>query len=160
MMSKKALAIAAMSTFVLSNAAVSFAQEEISITLDDVPPIALVAAQRAVIGVEFTEAGVDVDEFGEGVYEISGEGFEVDVTPLGKVVEIEEEISKDEVPSDVLHALERRVPGLNITLIEKALRISLEVWYEFEGQDDEGNVIDVEISEDGGQVVIQEDVAG
>jgi hypothetical protein len=134
--------------------------EEILISIDEVPPVALVAAQQAALGVELTEAGVDVDEAGVGVYEISGEGIEIDVTPLGVIVEIEEEISNEDVPGDVLEALERRVPGLSVTLIEKSLRKSVQVFYEFSGETEDGNVLDVEISEDGGQVLIQEDAAG
>ncbi len=132
-----------------------------SLTLEDVPPVALVAAQRAVPpGVKLTDAGVDVDEAGVGVYEISGDGYEIDVTPDGIVVEIEEEIGDDKVPGVVTEALELRVPGLQVMLIEKSLRKSLEIYYEFEGEDEQGNVIDVEISEFGNRVVVQQDFAG
>lgn len=69
-------------------------ETEEAIDLADVPSIVLEAAQAAAPGVVFTEAEIEVE--GENtVYELKGEHegetWEVEVTPQGKVLEVEQD---------------------------------------------------------------------
>ena len=67
---------------------------EVALTLADVPPVVRSAAEGAVPGIELTEAELELED-GREVYELTGlkDGveYEIDVTPEGVVVEIEEE---------------------------------------------------------------------
>ena len=72
----------------------AFAEDEKEIPLDKVPTAVLEAAQKAVPGIELTEAEVERTIKGL-VYEIEGtldgKEYEIEVSPDGKVLEIEEE---------------------------------------------------------------------
>ena len=72
----------------------AFAENEKEIPLDKVPTAVLEAAQKAVPGIELTEAEVERTIKGL-VYEIEGtldgKEYEIEVSPDGKVLEIEEE---------------------------------------------------------------------
>jgi uncharacterized membrane protein YkoI len=68
-----------------------------------VPQEALKAAQGAVAGITITEAETEKED-GETVYifdgELNGKEYEIEVTPEGKVLEVEEEAEDDEEDED------------------------------------------------------------
>lgn len=68
-------------------------EKEKEVPLSQVPPEALKAAQGAVEGVTITEAEMEKED-GETVYifegEANGKEYEIEVTPQGKVLEVEE----------------------------------------------------------------------
>lgn len=74
-------------------------EKEKEIPLSEVPPEALKAAQGAVDGVTITEAEMEKED-GETVYvfegEANGKEYEIEVTPQGKVLEVEEEAENGE----------------------------------------------------------------
>ena len=144
----------------------AFAQEENAISMDEVPEAALAAAQEnAPEGItEFESVQID-DDGGTETYEFAatkedGMAIEVDVLADGTLEEIEEEVAMDAVPQPVSAALDGELPGFEPSFVEKSTREdgSLIV-YEFEGQH-EGQEIDVEIDEDGSNLVRNEDAAG
>jgi uncharacterized membrane protein YkoI len=67
-------------------------EDEIPIDLKDVPPNVMASAKAAKPGIEFTKAWKEMEN-GALIYELSGrvggEEFEVEVSPDGKVLEIE-----------------------------------------------------------------------
>ncbi len=77
----------------------AFAGIEKEIPLNEVPDVVLKAAQKAVPGIELTEA--EVEKLHKGVvYEIEGtldgKEYEIEVSSDGKVLEIEEEENDDD----------------------------------------------------------------
>jgi uncharacterized membrane protein YkoI len=67
---------------------------EVALTLADVPEVVTAAAEAAVPGIELTEAELELED-GREVYELNGmkDGveYEIDVTPEGVVVEVEQD---------------------------------------------------------------------
>lgn len=81
-------------------------EQEKEVPLSEVPAEALEAAQSAVDGITITEAEIE-EEDGETVYifegEANGKEYEIEVTPEGKVLEVEdeaEEVKDDEGEDD------------------------------------------------------------
>ncbi len=148
--------------FVLLLASPAFAQDEGEMSMSDVPPEAHAGAMAAMPGVEFQEVQLDLDG-GQATYELSaqmdGKNVEVDVLSTGEVIEVEREISMEEVPQAVQDALNKHLSGFQPETIEHSTRTNLATMYEFEGTDSEGQAIDVEVSEDGGVVTIAQDIA-
>jgi hypothetical protein len=74
-------------------------EQEKEVPLSEVPPEALKAAQSAVDGITLTEAEME-KENGETVYvfegEANGKEYEIEVTPEGKILEVEEEAENGE----------------------------------------------------------------
>jgi len=74
-------------------------EKEKEVPLSEVPPEALKAAQGAVDGITITEAEME-EEGGKTVYvfegEANGKEYEIEVTPEGKILELEEEAENDE----------------------------------------------------------------
>jgi hypothetical protein len=145
----------------------AYGQDEQSIELSEVPFEVIQLAQGAV-PVSLTKAAVDVDSDGVLVYELSGENaegvqYEVDITGEGEIREVEIEIMEDEVPEVIKQALKTWVPDFQPTFIERSQRpMPFEgTWYEFEGTSPQSpQELDVEIHEDGQQILIQADLAG
>lgn len=78
-------------------------EQEKDVPLSEVPQEALKAAQGAVDGITITEAEMEKED-GETVYlfdgELNGKEYEIEVTPEGKVLEVEEEAEEDEDKDD------------------------------------------------------------
>jgi hypothetical protein len=78
-------------------------EKEKEVPLTDVPAEALEAAQGAVDGITITEAEME-DEHGETIYVLEGEAngkeYEIEVTPEGKVLEVEEKAGNNKEDED------------------------------------------------------------
>ncbi len=78
-------------------------EQEKDVPLSEVPREALEAAQGAVVGITITEAEMEKED-GETVYifdgELNGKEYEIEVTPEGKVLEVEEETEGDDEEDD------------------------------------------------------------
>jgi hypothetical protein len=155
----------AMNKFLLTVAAVAMAsaaqaQEETAMTMEEIPPTVMEAANAAnTMGGTFESVAMD-----DGVYELagtleSGMGFEVDVAEDGSVEEVEEQIEASELPEAVAAALEENLPGFAPDYIERSTRPEGVIVYEFEGTHD-GAEIDAEIAEDGTGFESNADAAG
>jgi len=136
------------------------AQEERQTSLEDVPSAALAAAMAAAGVEEFESVGLDLDG-GIATYEFSwtdadGMSMEVDVTDSGEVLEVEREVTLDDVPEQVATLLRKYFPDMDPELIELSTRSNFETFYEFEGTSN-GEEIDVEVRADGHQIIIQDD---
>ena len=160
-----------MKKIVLAAVAMGFAtplvaQEETTMSMEEVPQAAMEAAQAEAesAGVELTTVAMDDDE-GTQTYELGGTmengmGFEVDVLEDGTIEEVEEEIEMSEVPEAVTATLEENLSGFEPSYIERSTREEgSQVVYEFEGTH-EGGEVDVEINEDGSNYTMNEDAAG
>lgn len=152
---------------VLGLAAPAFAQEESQISMDEVPQVAMDAAQAEAdaMGVSFENVQVDDDQ-GTMTYELSGQMengmmLEIDVLEDGTVEEIEEEVEMSAVPQEVAATLEENLSGFQPDFVEKSTRPAEDgrVVYEFEGTH-EGGEVDVEINEDGSNYMMNQDAAG
>ena len=153
----KALLLGA-ATLALSSAAL--AQEETTVTMEEVPAAVMDAATAAnAMGVTFDAVAMD-----EGVYEFSGTmdggmGYEVDVMEDGTIEEVEEQIDASALPEAVTAALETNLAGFTPDYVERSIRADGAIVYEFEGTH-EGQTIDAEINEDGSNFMTNEDAAG
>jgi uncharacterized membrane protein YkoI len=149
----------------LGLAAPAFAQEENTVSMDEVPEAAMTAAtENAPEGItEFESVQID-DDGGTETYEFAatkedGMGIEVDVLADGTLEEVEEEIAMEAVPQPVSATLESEASGFEPTYIEKSTRADGAIVYEFEGQL-EGQEVDLEINEDGSGFVNNADMEG
>ncbi len=137
-----------------------------SLTLEQLPTLVRHAAELAFRGYSegytITRAQVDMDDI-EAVYEVQakssdGRFLEADVSSDGKIMELEVEITREEVPAEVAKALSTFAPGFALSTegpaYEKSFRPSanglLEIWYEFSGTN-----FDVEINSNGTSVLIE-----
>lgn len=128
---------------------------EEDIDIENVPPQVLHTADQAARGTDLTEAQIDYDDI-EAVYEITGEGIEIDVKANGKLEEIEEALSRRQarnaVPRAVRRLLRRQLPDFEITAFERSTRPTeiglLRVFYEFDGTQG-GEELDVEVNQRG-----------
>ncbi|WBU55591.1 PepSY domain-containing protein [Paracoccus sediminicola] len=145
-------------------AAPAFAQDEETMSLEEVAAAAMEAAQAAMPDASFESASLDDDE-GTDTYEIAGvtsdgTAIEVDVLEDGTVEEIEEEVALEDLPDAVTAAWEENMAGVTPSMIEKSTRDDgATVIYEFEGEQD-GQEFDAEVNEDGSNWTMTEDMAG
>jgi hypothetical protein len=142
----------------------ALAQDMKPITLNDVPPHVIAAALAAANGVKFAKVQIEYED-GADIYEFSGKlpngkAYEVDVFHDGAIEEVEEEIDMAAVPPAVRETLNRFLPNVQPSKIEKSTRANFSVWYGFDAKDARGKEIDVEISSDGQRILIQADEAG
>jgi hypothetical protein len=78
-------------------------EKEKDVPLSDVPAEALKAAQGAVDGITITEAEMEKED-GKTLYTFEGQAegkeYEIEVTPEGKVLEVEEKSGNDKEDED------------------------------------------------------------
>ena len=130
-------------------------QREIPIV--DVPLPALAAARTA-SGSEITYAKAEIRVDGPLIYELGGQNqqgyeFEIDVTAIGEVVEIEEEVDSSAVPSPVMRSIERWIPGFQSTSFWRSTRPNA-VFYEVVGLSADSLDLHLEISPDARSFII------
>lgn len=153
-------------SFTLATAALALgagAANAQSVDLKSVPPTIVAVAMAAVPGAEWSKAGVDVDVNSMlPTYEITGtiggKQVEVDVLTTGEVEEIERQVEMSAVPQKAQALLKAYLPQFQPTLIEQSTRKAGRVVYEFEGKH-EGRDVDVEVSESGDIIMINDDAA-
>lgn len=145
----------------LGLAAPALAQEEDSISMDEVPEAAMTAAQEnAPEGItEFESVQLDGETYEFAATKEDGTAVEVDVMADGTLDEIEEEVAMEAVPQPVAATLDAEAAGLQPTMIEKSTRADGAIVYEFEGQLD-GQEVDIEINEDGSGFTNTADMEG
>jgi len=135
--------------------------DEQKIDLAKVPAVVRQAAEKAAPGVKFTQATKETEE-GKTTYSLEGKNAQnrdvtVEVTPDGKVLEVETEIEMNEVPKIVSSALKAKMPTflpVEASTIHKDGKL---VWYAFEGKDEKGAELDVLVSPDGKTVKLDDD---
>lgn len=150
------------SAAILALATALSAQDETTMTLEDVPATIMEAANAAnTMGVTLDYVQMDnVDN----VYEIGGKmadgmNLEIDVTQDGTIDEIEKQIEASALPAEVQSALDAELAGFEPTMVEESTRADGHVVYEFEGMHD-GQDVDVEINADGTGYTLNGDLAG
>jgi hypothetical protein len=156
--------LACITTLAVAFAAPASAQQPKQVGLNDAPPHVSAAALAAANGVKFEKVEIEFED-GHAVFEFigkgpSGKGYEVDVFHDGTIQEVEEEISMSDVPQVVRDTLNRFLPNIQPSKIEKSTRSNFTIWYEFDAKDARGKEIDVDISGDGRRILIQDDDAG
>ena len=141
------------------------AAEEGEVTMDSVPSNIMSLAESAVsaYGLEGEISFVSFDAEGTPSYEfanddIDNEGWEIDVTEDAFVAEIEQGITEEDVPADVLDAVNQYFPDFTIEQIERSLRPQQnglqEIYYEMTGSIGD-TPVDIEVRSDVGQMVIE-----
>ena len=137
------------------------AQEELIFPLDEAPVEALAAAQAAAPEVTFSAVDVEVED-GFITLEFIGQHadghmVEVDVASGWFVLEVEDVITMEEVPEAVRETLALQMGDFIPNSVERSRRGDSVVIYEFEGVDENGRAIDIEVQAEGESVIVLDD---
>jgi hypothetical protein len=130
--------------------------------MNEVPVEVKAAARAAANGTQLDNVALDLDD-GTATYELSGKGsdgkmIEVDELSDGRIEEVEQEIGMDAIPEAVKRLMSKHMPNWPRKSRKAHARIS-RVYYEFDGQNSDGQELDVEIRSDGKRIIIQDDAA-
>jgi len=122
------------------------------ISLEEVPVTAMSAA-KTVTNAEFSEGRIELKSDGSLIYAVRGknqQGFkvEVQVTPSGTIVQVDEEIDSSAVPESVVKVFKRWAQNDQLLSTWKSTRLG-EFYYQLVIQD-----VWLEIPPDGNKVVI------
>lgn len=145
-------------------AAPAIAQAQTEISLEEVPPAIIDAAETTAPGVEFHRVSTEV-EGGRLIYEFeaynsAGKHIEVDISEDGAIQEIEMEIAINQVPADVREVLDKTAPGFEADYVEYSVRGGgAEFVYEFEGEQN-GRTLEIEIAENGSVLFVSDGSVG
>jgi hypothetical protein len=151
------VAIAIVSMFVV-------ATPSLAMELAQVPAHVTEVARHFAPDAQWESAGTDYDtQLMEPEYEIKGKtkdgkAVEIDVSPDGKIHEVETAIAASEVPGSVLKMIETYLPGFEPTLVEMSARPDNVNFYEFEGKVN-GRDVDIEVNAAGTEIIIADDSA-
>ena len=120
------LAVVASSSLVLGVNAQSLGEIEREIAISEVP-LTVLSTVRAASGGEPSDAKVQVNPDGTTVYELGGQNqqgfnFEIEITPDGRVIEIDEQIERSAVPEKVMKALKFWLPQAEIVSTWRSTR--------------------------------------
>ena len=145
-------------------AAPAIAQAQTEISLEEVPPAIIDAAETTAPGVQFHRVSTEVEN-GRVVYEFeaynsAGKHVEVDIREDGSIQEIEMEIAISQTPAHVRDALEETAPGFEAGYVEYSVRDGgAEFVYEFKG-DQNGRTLEIEIAENGSVLFVSDGSVG
>lgn len=122
------------------------------IPLTEVPNTAMSAA-KTVTNAQFNQARIELQSKGSLIYVLRGknqQGFEVEVqvTPGGTIVQVDEQIDRSAVPEIAVKAFKRWVPNEKLVSIWRSTRLG-ELYYQFVIQD-----FWLEVSTQGDKVII------
>lgn len=141
--------------------------EEGMMSLEDAPAWVLDTAERAaeqyldgaaLESVQFDSEG-EVPTYEFGGTAMNGEIFEIDVYPNGHLSEVEIFVDMSEVPAEAMSRIDTYLTGFQAAEYERSTRPTvtglIAVWYEIGGTAADGSEIDVEVREDGSEMVIE-----
>lgn len=124
-----------------------------------VPDEILSVVRKKVPDIEISEVEIEADD--NLRYELSGttngREIEIDVTPSGKITEVELDeidIPVSEVPEEVIKAVKSKYPDFKLE--EAEIESSQPLSYEIEGKSG-GNDIEIEINSDGSELEIKQE---
>ncbi|NEO31658.1 MAG: hypothetical protein F6K36_14725 [Symploca sp. SIO3C6] len=122
------------------------------ISLSEVP-FPVMSSVQAVAGTEPSYAGVELKPDGSLTYELGGQNqqgfkFEVEVTPEGRIIEVDEQVERSAVPETVFKAFDKWLPNYEVREIWRSTRLG-EFVYELGIPD-----FWVEVSADGSRLSI------
>jgi hypothetical protein len=117
------------------------AEAERKVTETDIPVAALAALKKLAAGAEITEFAEEI-EYGHTFYEgswksASGANMDVLVTPTGDLMEIEEQLSIDNVPAAALKVAQKAAGKETELASEKKTMILYEFRFQKEGSEQE-----------------------
>lgn len=133
----------------------------VTIDLDNVIDDNISSDYEALGDVSIVSANTETENDGSFVYEIQGtvadgRRVEIDLTPRGRVEEIEIEFRLEDVPGAVLRSVETKMPGFQPEFIEASHSESLQVvGYEFVGKMGD-DTLDIEVSADGRSITVSD----
>jgi hypothetical protein len=136
-------------------------EERQKVDLGSLPAAVREAADKAVPGAKWEKAFKETEK-GKVIYAIKGDDakgrdVEVEITADGKVLEVETEIAMSEVPEVVINALKAKLPKFKPEEVESVAKEDKVVGYEFKGDDEKDEDIEVYVSADGKTVKVEED---
>lgn len=139
------------------------ARADEKIKLSDLPEAVTKAVDKLDLGVKWTEATKDTED-GDTTYAVIGKtkdnrGVSVEVTPKGKVLEIDIELPLKYVPKLVTEACKAKYPKLkieeaNVVYVDDKI-VAYDLFGELESKD-----VEIRVSADGSKVEMTDDDAG
>jgi hypothetical protein len=116
-------------------------------------PMSAMSAAKTVTNAQFNQARIELESNGDLIYVLRGknqQGFEVEVqvTPNGKIVQVDEQIDPSAVPEIAVKAFKRWVPNDQLLSIWRSTRLG-EFYYQFVIED-----FWLEVSTDAEKVII------
>ena len=136
----------------------------LSMELAQVPAHITEVARHFAPDAQWDSAGTDYDtQLMEPEYEIKGKlkdgkAVEIDVSPDGRIHQVETAIAASDVPAAVMRIIETYLPGFEPSLVEMSARPDNVNFYEFEGKVN-GREVDVEVNASGTEIIIADDAA-
>ena len=136
----------------------------LSMELARVPAHITEVARHFAPDARWDSAGTDYDtQLMEPEYEIKGKlkdgkAVEIDVSPDGRIHQVETAIAASDVPAAVMRIIETYLPGFEPSLVEMSARPDNVNFYEFEGKVN-GREVDVEVNASGTEIIIADDAA-
>ena len=136
----------------------------LSMELAQVPAHITEVARHFAPDARWDSAGTDYDtQLMEPEYEIKGKlkdgkAVEIDVSPDGRIHQVETAIAASDVPAAVMRIIETYLPGFEPSLVEMSARPDNVNFYEFEGKVN-GREVDVEVNASGTEIIIADDAA-
>ncbi len=130
------------------------------IALSQVPAPVLKIVQKALPALRLSHAYKELDE-GKTIYEVCGKDeqnrdVEVEITGRGVILGVETTIAAKEVPKVVIEALRAKARSIHFDSAEVVTRNGQVIAYEFEGENAQGDEVEVTVSPDGRTVEIEE----
>lgn len=134
-------------------------EQATAIPVAKVPDVVRQAANKAVPGAKWTKALKSTEE-DETLFELVGQDtkgrdVEVDVTPMGKVLEIETGMPMNEVPKSVLEVAAANAKGIKLEGARSVSQDGMLVAYTFRGKNSSARVVAIRVSKDGKAVAIE-----
>lgn len=116
-------------------------------------PMSAMSAAKTVTNAQFNQARIELQSSGDLIYVLRGknqQGFEVEVqvTPNGKIVQVDEQIDPSSVPEIAVKAFKRWAPNDQLLSIWRSTRLG-EFYYQFVIED-----FWLEVSTDAEKVII------
>lgn len=105
-------------------------------------PITVLSSATAAAGTQPSYAQIQINPDGSLVYELGGQNqqgfdFEIEVTPNGEIIEIDEQIESSAVPQEVMKILNYWLPDVEIVSIWRSTRYkSFDYYYEITIEND------------------------
>lgn len=135
--------------------------DEDEIPLAQVPAVVRRGADKAVPDAKWTKS-FKTTEDDETVFELvgrdsKGREVEIELTPAGKVLEIETGMPMSDVPKLILGVLETKLKGIKIERARSVTRDGMVVAYSFEGKNAKAQAVEVRVSKDGKAVEVEVD---
>lgn len=134
-------------------------EQETALPVAKVPPAVRQGADKAVPGAKWMKAFQSTEEdetlFGLIGRDAKGREIEVELTPAGRVLEIETGMPMNDVPKPILDVVSAKARGVKIERARSVSQNGAVVAYSFHGKNARAQVVAIRVSKDGKAIQIE-----